>query len=139
MIDTVLKSIERRLTSYNEVIDGITAEQLAQEIDLPRHKSLLVHLWCVIGARESYTRALRSGKWEGFESSMVEYSHQEFRDKLRSSAEELLSVASGMDEWTPERERLLLELSDHEVMHEGQMIRHMYALEMEIPKSVKWA
>ncbi len=59
--------------------------------------------------------------------------------KLQSSADAFMTAVEGVDTWTGEHERLLLELAEHEVMHEGGIIRHMYAFELDIPKSVKWA
>ena len=44
-----------------------------------------------------------------------------------------------IDDWTQVQDALLPELSDHEVMHEGQIIRHLYGLNYEIPSSIKWA
>ncbi len=51
----------------------------------------------------------------------------------------MLVAVDGVDNWTSEREALLLKLSEHEVMHEGAIIRHMYACELDIPSSVQWA
>ena len=137
--DQILNALSVRFSSFDDLIGSIDSEDLTKKVDVPRHKSLLEHLWCVIGARESYARSLTAGQWQGFECSLVEYSLGEFSEKLRSSAEAVVSAAGAIDHWTAEQERLLLELAEHEVMHEGGIIRHMYALEMRIPTSVKWA
>ena len=139
MREAVLSSLEKRLRSYDDLIGSVPAEQLAAKLDVPKHKSLAEHLWCVVGARESYARSLEAGRWEGFGCSMSEFSYQEFADKLSASADDVLAAVAAIGDWTPERERMLVELAEHEVMHEGQIIRHMYALEMEIPESLKWA
>lgn len=70
---------------------------------------------------------------------MTTFSQKDFSEKLESSAESFLKTLEGVEDWTAERDKLLVALAEHEVMHEGQVIRHMYGLEMEIPKSVRWA
>ena len=60
-------------------------------------------------------------------------------DKLKASGEAVLAAIASVDDWTSERDQLLIELAEHELMHEGGIIRHMYAFELDIPASVKWA
>lgn len=137
MRETVVQNLIKRFDSYAELI-GIDVN-LSQKLDAPKHKSLGEHLWCVVGARESYAKALRSGEWDGFNCSMTEFLQTDFIEKLQTSAEDVKDAITQIDDWTQNRELLLLELSDHEVMHEGQIIRHLYGLGYDIPASVKWA
>lgn len=137
MRETVVQNLIKRFDSYAELI-GIDVN-LSQKLDAPKHKSLGEHLWCVVGARESYAKALKAGEWDGFNCSMTEFLQTEFIEKLQTSAEDVKDAIKQIDDWTQNREQLLLELSDHEVMHEGQIIRHLYGLGYEIPASVKWA
>ena len=139
MRELMLESLAQRFKSYDDLVETLENSQLGEKLEAPKHKSMLEHLWCIVGARESYARALESGEWQGFNCSMCEYTHDEVTEKLKSSAAAFLAAADAVTDWTPEREQLLLNLSDHEVMHEGGIIRHMYAFELEIPASVKWA
>jgi uncharacterized damage-inducible protein DinB len=70
---------------------------------------------------------------------MTGFSQSDFIEKLQASAESVKDSITQIDDWTQTREQLLLELPDHEVMHEGQIIRHLYGLGDDIPASVKWA
>ncbi len=137
MRETVVQNLIKRFDSYAELIR--IDVNLSQKLDAPKHKSLGEHLRCVVGARESYAKALRSGEWDGFNCSMTEFLQTDFIEKLQTSAEDVKDAIKQIDDWTQNRELLLLELSDHEVMHEGQIIRHLYGLGCEIPASVKWA
>lgn len=58
---------------------------------------------------------------------------------MKESAEAARSTIDAVVEWDDARTELLLTLNEHEVMHEGQIIRHMYGLGYEIPVSVKWS
>ena len=136
MRETVVQNLIKRFNSYAELIE--IDVDLSRKLDAPKHKSLGEHLWCVVGARESYAKALRVGEWGGFNCSMTEFSQIEFAEKLQTSAEDVQAAIAQIDDWTQVQDALLLELSDHEVMHEGQIIRHLYGLKYEIPSSIKW-
>jgi alkaline phosphatase len=63
----------------------------------------------------------------------------DFQAKLDDSAAAFNEAIQSVNEWTSQRTTLLVTLAEHEVMHEGQIIRHMYALERELPESWVWA
>ncbi|HJN51194.1 MAG: hypothetical protein QGI68_14800 [Pseudomonadales bacterium] len=60
-------------------------------------------------------------------------------DKLHTSSKAILDIVDAISDWTTAREDLLMRSAEHEVMHEGQIIRHMYGLEKPLPSSFKWA
>ena len=138
MREAVIQGLIERFNSYVDLVSSSDIE-LSKKLDVPKHKSLGEHLWCIVGARESYAKALRAGKWDGFSCSMKEFSQSDFTEKLKASADEVRSAIEEIKDWSQERDALLLALSDHEVMHEGQIIRHLYGIEYEIPSSIKWA
>ena len=139
MRDTIIKALMERFRAYDDLVKSSSDETIALKLDVPKNKSLMEHLWCVVGARESYAKALTEGSWSGFSCSLSNYSKKDFTEKLTSSAEEVISSITNIEDWTTERDELLLTLSEHEVMHEGQIIRHLHGLEIEIPATVKWA
>lgn len=139
MRDEVIEALKKRFSSYQDILDSVTNEALGKKLDVPKHKSLAEHMWCVIGARESYGKAIAEGCWAGFSCSLTNFSHGDFSAKLVSSANEVIAAIDSVDDWSTEREALLLSLSEHEVMHEGQIIRHLYGMDSQIPESVKWA
>lgn len=139
MRDHAVLALEARFASYIDLISSVDDSALQRTIDLPKHKSLAQHLWCVVGARESYARAIHEGEWKGFNCSLTTTTQREISEKLESSAMLVMKTIKEVTTWTAERDRLFISLAEHEVMHEGQIIRHMYALEMDIPNSVEWA
>ena len=62
---TIIKNLNARFAAYGEMIRGIDDPGFAARVDVPKHKPLEQHLWCVVGARESYAKALRAGGWAG--------------------------------------------------------------------------
>ena len=135
----VVSKLLSRFHSYTDLAEKLDDELLSLKVDVPKHKSLAEHLWCLVGARESYAKSIEQGSWAGFNCSMETFSSDDFRKKLRDSNLSVEEVILNVSDWSDERTELLLTLSEHEVMHEGQIIRHMYALERELPKSWVWA
>lgn len=124
--------------SYRDLIETLPEPTLAQQLT-DRSNTIGAQLWCVVGARESYTKAIDRDGWIGFSCSL---SGADTISKTRvlealSQSEELLAKTIDGIEWTDTRDGLLLDLLEHETQHQGQLIRYLYALGLRIPES--WA
>ena len=139
MRNQVLANIRARFQSYDELARQVSEQLLEANLDVAKNKTIAEHLWCVVGARESYARALSAGAWSGFACSLEDQRRASFIDALGSSADAFERIASQIVDWSAAREKLLVDLLEHETMHEGQLIRHMYALGQRLPESWKWA
>ncbi|MBU2896758.1 hypothetical protein [Vibrio hepatarius] len=140
MRNTILKNIRQRFESLLDLVESLEPSLLTSQLDIVKSKSVSEHMWCIVGARESYSRALSLGKWDGFSCSLEETDNpSNIIAKLHSSEEAFNNEINKVHDWTPERHDLLVHLLEHETMHEGQLIRHIYALKQELPNSIKWA
>ncbi|MFY2507430.1 hypothetical protein ACN3E9_03840 [Vibrio pectenicida] len=140
MRDTILKNIRQRFESLLDPIESLEPSLLTSQLDIAKSKSVGEHMWCIVGARESYSRALSLGKWDGFTCSLEETDNPaKILAKLHSSTDKFNHEVNKVQDWTPERNELLVHLLEHEAMHEGQLIRHIYALKQKLPNSIKWA
>lgn len=139
MRDVLVEALTARFAAYGELVESVDDGAFAARPDVPRHKTLAEHLWCVVGARESYARAIEAGAWSGFACSLAGTSRDDFAAALASSSDAARAAIAGVVAWTPEHEKLLVALFEHEVMHEGQLIRHLYAIERSVPASFPWA
>lgn len=133
---------ERLLESfelYDDLMRDLPQESLAAKLPGIPSNTLGAQLWCVVGARESFAGAIRSGAWSGFACSLTA---DETRDReavaagLSRSAQQVLAAtdAGGEDD---DRLRFALRLLEHEAAHHGQLIRYLYGLELPIPASWK--
>jgi uncharacterized damage-inducible protein DinB len=68
-----------------------------------------------------------------------EFTVDVFAAKLDQTAALVRSTVADVEDWTQEREELLILLLEHEVMHEGQIIRQVYAMNKSLPDSWYWA
>jgi hypothetical protein len=139
MHQEITERLSKRFEAYCDLAAILDVNLLNQKVDVPKHKSLTEHLWCVVGARESYAQAIVQGEWAGFACSMEGLTPSNFQAKLDDSAAAFNEAIRSVNEWTSQRTAFLVTLAEHEVMHEGQIIRHMYALERELPESWVWA
>jgi len=139
MRETMIRSLEARIQSYADLIATMDPADLGTKLDVPKDKSVAEHLWCIVGARESYARALAAGAWQGFSCSLSTYDRESFERALASSGDTLLATIRGVVTWSPQQDELLLAVSEHEVMHEGQIIRHMLGMGRGLPGSWRWA
>ena len=70
---------------------------------------------------------------------MKTYDRESFELALASSGQALIAAIDAVSDWSLEHDELLAAVAEHEVMHEGQIIRHMYGLGRELPASWRWA
>ena len=137
-MDALQQRLREHFAAYDAYVATLTTQQLEQRLPLAKHKSVGEHLWCVLGARESYAKALVAGSWQGFSCSTGTSDLDAFEEGFKASALAIESAWSQLT-WTPKRVQLVLDLLEHEVMHQGQLIRHEYALGHARPTSWKWA
>lgn len=139
MRDIILSNLQSRFLMLSELAESVPEQIFSEQLNVNRSKTLGEHFWCIVGARESFSRALGFGEWSGFNCSLTGKDKAEVMAALKSSREFFENVIRSIDAWTPDREKLLADLYEHEVMHEGQIIRLMYALDCDMPGASKWA
>ncbi|TXR53859.1 hypothetical protein [Reinekea thalattae] len=139
MREIVIKNIKDRFGVLSELASSLTEVQFISKLDVPKYKTIEDHLWCIVGARESYFKALAAGKWQGFSCSLADGSDKlSYELALRQTQERFDRVLSNVL-WNESTENILASLYEHETMHEGQIIRLIYGLGLEMPQSSKWA
>lgn len=123
---------------YLDLIETLGSAELNSRLPGVRSSAISNHFWCVVGARESYTRAAQAGSWQGFASSLTEPVNPDaVRAALTSSAalvDAWLSEVTTTDEYGA---NMAFNLLEHEAQHHGQLIRYLYGLPLPIPES--WA
>ncbi|CAG9295356.1 DinB family protein [Celerinatantimonas diazotrophica] len=139
MREIIIRNMKDRFNVLNELAKSLTQEQFCSKLDVPKSKSVEEHLWCIIGARESYFRALLAGQWQGFHCSLADDSDQSNYERALQETQARFDRVLCDVHWSESTEKLLASLYEHEVMHEGQMIRLVYGLGLEMPQSSQWA
>lgn len=105
-------------------------------LDLPNLPSNQIagQLWCIVGARESYTKAIETGGWKGFSCSLT-------TPRVKSSVLAVLETTHRQmneiefAELTDVQVELAFDLLEHEIQHHGQLIRFVYGNGLTFPGS----
>lgn len=142
MREMVLEKLRRLCDNWLELARALPPDAFGQSLPVSSN-SIGAQLWCVVGARESYLRAIEAGQWQGFACSLsgADTADQaEVTAALERSAAGLLAGMAAV-EWDSARDSLLLDLLEHEAQHQGQLIRYVYGLGYSFPQSWKqrWA
>ena len=135
---TIADRFRRSFTLYDDLVSEIEEESLASKLPGLPSNELGLQLWCIVGARESYARAIETGEWAGFSCSLEATRERgSVARALQESAQAVLQVLDGMDNFTDTQNGLLIDLLEHEAAHHGQIIRYLYGLRLPIPDSWK--
>lgn len=138
MREKVIEHIQALFRAHQELAEILPEEAFGQKLSIPSN-TIGGQFWCLIGARESYTKAIKENGWVGFSCSMPQEdtnSKEKVLNSLTKTAQDFGQVLKGV-EWTNDRDDLLLDLLEHETQHQGQLIRYVYGLKYKFPKS--WA
>ena len=130
--------LKARLDRSFELTHDLVAhlDDAALSLALPKLPSNRIadQLWCIVGARESYLRAIEAGAWKGFSCSLD--TPRQKQPMLEALAATHLQV--GRIDFTHLSEpqiELAFALLEHEVQHHGQLIRYVFGNRMTFPKS----
>jgi hypothetical protein len=134
---TVLASrFDRSFALYRDFADSLDESSLGEKLPGLPSNAIGLQLWCVVGARESYARAIRAGSWAGFACSLASPMEKiPVSGALARSADEVRTVLGGIDGFSETQQGLVLDLLEHEAAHQGQLIRYLYGLRLAIPES----
>ena len=136
--DAVRERFERSFGLFGDLMDAVGSDGLTLRLGDLRSNTVGAQLWCVVGARESYSRAIEGGTWAGFSCSLDDPADPaKVRGALASSAEVVRAAVAELDGADAARWGLALDLLEHEAAHQGQLIRYLYGLELQIPESWK--
>ena len=115
----------------------LSEENLELKLPFLPSNAIGEQMWCMVGARESYLKAMKNNRWMGFSCSLMDTTSKEMvSTKLLETQKQVLSF---LDETELNRHQveLLLGLLEHEVMHHGQLIRYVYGNRLSFPESWK--
>jgi hypothetical protein len=137
------KLIDARLDAvfglYDELIASLDGAQLRQSLPVPSNP-IGMQLWCVIGARETWARALEKGTWGPFACSIGSFEETQqprlVADALARSGR-MFREAARANPADETRTDFKLALLEHESQHLGQILRYLLGLGIDPPPGWK--
>lgn len=111
-------------------------DETSLNLDLPNLPSNRIagQLWCIVGARESYTKGIEIGEWKGFSCSLAT---PKIKKSVLMTLEETNKKLNEINFMglTDIQIDLAFSLLEHEIQHHGQLIRFVYANGLTFPES----
>ena len=134
-MEPIIRKLERAFHLTEDLFESLSEEDLELKLkDLPSNK-LGEQVWCMIGARESYFKAIKNSKWCGFGCSLENaFVKKGVLIQLKKTQEEIIGYLK-RNELSEIQIGILLDLSEHEIQHHGQLIRYVYGNKLKFPKS----
>ena len=134
MNEKLKAQLDRSFKLTHDLVVHLDEESLNLDLpDLPSNR-ISGQLWCIVGARESYTRAIEAGSWQGFSCSLttphVKQSILAALDVTHKHLEKL-----NFADLNDTQLDLAFGLLEHEVQHHGQLIRFVYGNRLTFPDS----
>ena len=135
MMNEKLKAhLERSFKLTHDLVAHLDEASLGLDIPgLPSNR-IAGQVWCIVGARESYLKAIAAGGWQGFSCSLTSPRAKEpvlaALDATQQSLGEFDFAHLGDAQLD-----LAFALLEHEVQHHGQLIRFVYANMLTFPDS----
>lgn len=135
---TIKNSFTRSFKLYQDLVTLLDDAKLNSKLPNLPSNTIGLQLWCVVGARESYSKAITANEWAGFSCSLQKpHNKEDVLAALRSSELEVTKVLEDIDNYSEEQNQLMMDLLEHECQHHGQLVRYIYALKLEVPESWK--
>ena len=135
---TVRTRLDRSFGLFRDLVESLDEAALASRLPGLPSNAIGLQLWCVVGARESYARAIEAGEWRGFSCSLESPTEPgPVAAALSRSAGALVAALGPIESFDEVRAGLLVDLLEHEAAHQGQLIRYLYGLRLPIPASWK--
>lgn len=111
-------------------------DEISLKLDLPNLPSnrIASQLWCVVGARESYIKAIEMGRWKGFSCSLATPQVKQSVLAVLEATHKQIEEIDFM-KLTDVQIDLVFDLLEHEIQHHGQLIRFVYGNGLTFPES----
>ncbi|MBE0684479.1 MAG: hypothetical protein IH585_00610 [Anaerolineaceae bacterium] len=136
MIEKLKENLQRAFILTHDLITHLEEKSLC--LDLPNLPSNQIsgQVWCMVGARESYLKAIEAGGWKGFSCSLKSPQvKQSVLEALESSHLHLNEL--DFANLSEVQINLAFDLLEHEIQHHGQLIRYVYGNNLSFPESWK--
>jgi hypothetical protein len=132
-----------------DALDVLDESQLGLRLPFPESLTLSSQFRCMLGAQESYTRAIEQGGWQGFNCSLDALpgvSPAVIAAHMRRADEAFEAAVQGASPAPPSAggqrvDHTIQRLIEHETLHHGQLINFLFRHHLPIPQSWReeWA
>lgn len=124
---------------YTDILNTLKDEDLDKKLGDLRSNTIREQLCCVIGTRESYGNNLiknQSFTWDTQFDFGKKWSRRELIREMEEKKEVVLDYLKAKNNLSENQQSAMFDLLAHEYMHQGQLVRYFYGLNLNLPKSL---
>lgn len=127
--------LKRAFVLTEDLVQNLSEDDLKKNLEGLPSNTIGEQLWCIVGARESYFKAIVKNGWSGFSCSLKNNtSKHEVLECLKKSKSDCFDFFE-KNELNAGQTEHILNLLEHEIQHHGQLIRYVYGNKINFPKS----
>ena len=118
-----------------DLLESLDEKSLSLKISNVPSNSIGGQFWCILGARQSYLKAIKhKGEWQGFSCDLTNtLDKNEVKSLLIETNNQLEKTE--IDQLNSKVIEKAFELLEHEIQHHGQLMRFVYANKLKFPES----
>lgn len=136
----ILKKLEHVIKMNNEFLDKLEKEKLKLTIPEVSSNTIGSQFHCIIGARNSYFKSIiedRAFSWEPELGYDKRYDFDVITSLMVHKSKSQIEELKNIEKFSDNQLALIIDLISHEFMHQGQLIRFLYANQINMPKMTK--
>jgi len=143
-LSTILMNQWREIRKLTyDYLDMLSPEQLGLRLPFAESQPIEYQFWCMIGAHESYLRELEHGAWQGFASSLDQFTPVTptvIKQQMQQADARMAHLLEKKDLHAPQQNgeaahAVVFRMIKHEMHHHGQLINLMFCHHLPIPVS----
>lgn len=139
-IKIIMKKLENVFKMNNEYIEMIEEEKLKLRMPSVRSNTIGSQLACVARARDAYFKSIVNDEefsWDPDFPYDDRYEHLKLKKHLMEKSTEIIKWIESCEKISENQLSLIIDLFSHEFLHQGQLIRYMYANNISMPNVIK--
>lgn len=137
-INVLKEKLQRSFELYDDLARELKEENLKMDLAGLPSNTIGQQLWCLVGARQSYLKAILAGSWQGFACSLKTTENKvAVQEQLAESKKDFLAAVDTLTTLTSPQQSLMFDLIEHEAQHHGQLVRYLYGQKLPVPATWK--
>ncbi len=136
----LIDKLETVFNMNNEFMKTIKEEVLKLNIESKRSNSIGSQVACLLGARDAYGKCISNDaefSWNPDFKHSDRYNHSIVNNHAVDVSTELITGFRTFAKLSDNQTSLIIDLIGHEYLHQGQLIRYIYANDLVMPNQIK--
>jgi len=136
----IIEKLDNVFKMNNEFLEEFNEDKMKLRIPEVRSNTIGSQIACIARARDAYSKCIledRKFSWEPDFPYEDRYDSEKVLKHLNKVGENFIKYLSNVNDLSDNQMDLILDLIGHEYLHQGQLVRYIYANNLEMPTGIK--